>query len=111
MIQYNFLTQVIKSWTTEYQNSNMEATSAFDLYCYNKQKVQKYVMLHPIWSDSLPQENMWCYTLSGQTVCHKKSSRLINHKCVKKRYFTFIAFAFVFIFYVTSNSSNSMSVF
>jgi len=50
----------------------MEATSAFDLYCYNKQKVQKYVMLHPIWSDSLPQENMWCYTLSGQTVCHKK---------------------------------------
>jgi hypothetical protein len=58
MIQRNFLTQGIKSCITEYQNSNLEATSAFDLYCYNKQKVQKYVMLHPIWSDSLPQEKL-----------------------------------------------------
>ena len=75
-----------------HQNSNLEATSAFDFYCHNKQKIQKYVMLHPIWSD-------------------KESSPLINHKCVKKRYFTLIAFAFVFIFYVTSNSSSPKSIF
>jgi len=58
MIQYNFLNQGIKSCITEYQNYNLEATSALDLYCHNKQKTQKYVTLYPVWSDSLPQEKL-----------------------------------------------------
>jgi hypothetical protein len=90
MIQYNFLTQGIKSCITEYQNPNLEATSAFDFYCYNKQKIQKYVMLY------------------RQSATRKVLVSLIT-SVWKKDIFTLIAF--VFIFYVISNSSSPTSMF
>jgi hypothetical protein len=67
MIQYNFWTQGIKSCITEYQNSNLEATSAFDLQSHKKKDTKI--------RDGIP------HLVSLSAI---RKARLINNMCTEK---------------------------